>query len=288
MCAIRAERRVDEPVVSEPKKVSRAGRNLPAAIAVGVVLGAGVVLSLLAVRHVFIGVVAVALAVGTIELATALRAAAGIRIPLVPVLVGGQAMMWLVWPFGMEAAVVALAVTVLLSLLWRLPGGSEGYVRDVSATTLALGYVPLCGVFAVMLVLPEDGVARVLTFLIGVIASDVGGYAAGVLKGKHPMAPSISPKKSWEGFAGSMTAGIIAGGLTVTFLLDGAAWQGVLFGAAIVLTATLGDLVESVIKRDLGIKDMGDLLPGHGGMMDRLDSLLPSVVVSWALLTAFV
>ncbi|MFC6869814.1 phosphatidate cytidylyltransferase [Haloechinothrix salitolerans] len=273
--------------MSEPKKVSRAGRNLPAAIAVGVLLGAGILLSLLAVRHAFIGVVAVALAVGTFELATALRAAAGIRIPLIPVLVGGQAMLWLVWPFGLEAAVVALAGTVLLSLLWRLPGGSDGYVRDVSATALVLGYVPLCGVFAVMLVLPDDGVARVLTFLLAVIASDVGGYAAGVLKGRHPMAPSISPKKSWEGFAGSMTAGTVVGGVTVTLLLDGAVWQGALFGAAIVLTATLGDLVESVIKRDLGIKDMGDLLPGHGGMMDRLDSLLPSVVVSWALLSVF-
>ncbi|MPY78155.1 MAG: phosphatidate cytidylyltransferase [Actinophytocola sp.] len=288
MWAIRAGRRVDEPAVSEPEKVSRAGRNLPAAIVVGVLLGAGILLSLLAVRHVFIGVVAVSLGVGMFELATALRAAAGIRIPLIPVLVGGQAMMWLVWPFGLEAAVVALAGTLLLSLLWRLPGGAEGYVRDVSATALALGYVPLCGVFAVMLVLPADGVARVLAFLLGVVASDVGGYAAGVLRGRHPMAPSISPKKSWEGFAGSMTAGIVVGALTISLLLDGAVWQGVLFGAALVLTATLGDLVESLIKRDLGIKDMGDLLPGHGGMMDRLDSLLPSVVVSWVLLTVFV
>ncbi|MPY85015.1 MAG: phosphatidate cytidylyltransferase [Actinophytocola sp.] len=287
MWASRAARSVDEPVVSEPKKVSRAGRNLPAAIAVGLALGAGILLSLLTVRHVFIGVVALALAVGTYELAVAFRAAVGVRIPLAPVLLGGQAMMWLVWPYGPQAAAVALAMTLLLTLLWRLPGGAEGYVRDISATALALVYVPLCGVFAVMMVLPEDGVARVLTFLFGVIASDVGGYAAGVLRGRHPMAPSISPKKSWEGFAGAMTLGIVVGVLDWTFLLDGQVWQGVVFGAVIVLTATLGDLVESQIKRDLGIKDMGHLLPGHGGMMDRLDSLLPSAVAAWLLLWVF-
>ncbi|MQA61287.1 MAG: phosphatidate cytidylyltransferase [Actinophytocola sp.] len=282
---------MDEAVVSEAAsapKTSRAGRNLPAAIAVAVLLGAAILVSLLTVRHAFIGVVGLALAVGTYELTTAMRTAAGIRVPLLPVLAGGQAMIWLAWPYGAQGTLVALVVTVLLCLLWRLPQGVDGYVRDIGASTLALVYLPLCGAFAAMLVLPEDGVGRVLTFILGVVASDVGGYTAGVLKGKHPMAPSISPKKSWEGFAGSMVTGIVAGSLTVTLLLDGQVWQGMLFGAAIVLTATLGDLVESLIKRDLGIKDMGNLLPGHGGLMDRLDSLLPSVVVSWVLLAAFV
>ncbi|RSN27066.1 phosphatidate cytidylyltransferase [Amycolatopsis sp. WAC 04169] len=288
------EDRVDapEPVPAEKpepaKKVSRAGRNLPAAIGVGLLLGAAIVTSLLTVRFLFIGIIAIAIAVGTIELAGALKRAAGIRIALVPVLVGGQAMIWLAWPYGREGALTAFVLTVLVCLLWRLPGGADGYLRDISASVFAAAYIPLFGAFAAMLVPPDDGVGRVLAFMIGVVASDTGGYIAGVLGGKHPMAPTISPKKTWEGFAGSLVAGVVAGALTLSLLLDGHAWQGVLFGAAIVCTATLGDLVESLIKRDLGVKDMGNMLPGHGGLMDRLDSLLPSAVVSWLLLSAFV
>ncbi|MFF5988984.1 phosphatidate cytidylyltransferase [Prauserella flavalba] len=270
------------------KKPSRAGRDLRAAIAVGVALGAAILVSLFTVRYLFIGVIAAAIAVGTVELATAFRKAANIKVALVPVLVGGQAMIWLAWPFGREGAVTAFVLTVLVCLLWRLPGGADGYLRDVGASVFAAAYLPLFAAFAAMLVPPEDGVGRVLSFMIVVVASDTGGYVAGVLRGKHPMAPTISPKKTWEGFAGSLTAGIVAGALCLQFLLDGMAWQGVLFGAAIVLTATLGDLMESLIKRDLGIKDMGNTLPGHGGLMDRLDSLLPSAVVSWLLLSAFV
>ena len=272
----------------EAKKASKAGRNLPAAIGVGLLLGAAIIVSLLTVRFLFIGIIAIAIAVGTFEFAGVLRRVADIRVAMIPVLVGGQAMIWLAWPFGREGALTAFVLTVLACLLWRLPGGAKGYLRDISASTFAAAYLPLFGAFAAMLVPPSDGVGRVLTFLIGVVASDTGGYIAGVLGGKHPMAPSISPKKTWEGFAGSLVGGVVAGALTLSLLLDGHVWQGVIFGVAIVLTATLGDLVESLIKRDLGVKDMGTLLPGHGGIMDRLDSLLPSAVVSWLLLSAFV
>ncbi len=275
-------------VAPEAKKGSKAGRNLPAAIGVGLLLGAAIIVSLLTVRFIFIGIIAVAIAVGTFEFAGVLRRVADTRIAVIPVLVGGQAMIWLAWPFGREGALTAFVLTVLACLLWRLPGGAKGYLRDISASAFAAAYLPLFGAFAAMLVPPSDGVGRVLTFLIGVVASDTGGYIAGVLGGKHPMAPSISPKKTWEGFAGSVVGGVVAGALTLSLLLDGHVWQGVIFGVAIVLTATLGDLVESLIKRDLGVKDMGTLLPGHGGIMDRLDSLLPSAVVSWLLLSAFV
>jgi phosphatidate cytidylyltransferase len=274
--------------VAPPKRASRAGRDLPAAIAVGLVLGAAVIASLLTVRYLFIVIIAASIAVGTIELAGVLRRAANIRIAMVPVLVGGQAMIWLAWPFGREGALIAFVLTVLVCLLWRLRGGADGYLRDISASIFASAYLPLFGSFAAMLVPPHDGAGRVLTFMIAVVGSDTGGYIAGVLGGKHPMAPSISPKKTWEGFAGSVVTGVIAGALTLSLLLGGHAWQGALFGVAIVLTATLGDLVESLIKRDLGVKDMGNMLPGHGGLMDRLDSLLPSAVVSWLLLSAFV
>lgn len=267
-----------------PSRPSRAGRDLRAAIGVGVVLGAAIILSLLMVRFVFIGIVAAAVAVSTVELASALKRGADIRISLVPVLVGGQAMLWLSWPFGLRGTLVAFVITVLACLAWRFRHGVDGYVRDVTASVFTAAYVPLFAAFAAMLVRPEDGAFRALCFMIGVVASDTGGYAFGVLFGKHPMAPKISPKKSWEGFGGSMLVGVVAGVLSVTLMLDGQWWQGALFGAALVCTATLGDLMESLIKRDLGIKDMGNLLPGHGGLMDRMDSLLPSAAAAWMML----
>ncbi|MGW1676777.1 phosphatidate cytidylyltransferase [Saccharopolyspora sp. NPDC002376] len=271
-----------------PSRPSRAGRDLRAAIGVGVVLGAAIILSLLMVRFVFIGIVAAAVAVSSVELANAFKRGADIRVSLVPVLVGGQAMVWLSWPFGLRGALVAFAITVLACLAWRFRHGVDGYVRDVTSSVFTAAYVPLFAAFAAMLVPPEDGAFRALCFMIGVVASDTGGYAFGVLFGKHPMAPNISPKKSWEGFAGSMLVGVVAGALSVTLMLGGEWWMGVLFGAALVCTATLGDLMESLIKRDLGIKDMGNLLPGHGGLMDRMDSLLPSAAAAWMILFWFI
>jgi phosphatidate cytidylyltransferase len=268
-------------------KPSRAGRDLRAAILVGVGLGALVIVSLLTVRQTFIGIVAAAAAVATWELSNAFRKG-GINVALWPALIGGQAMIWLSWPLERSGMMTAFVVTVLACMIWRFRGGSDGYLRDLSASVFTVAYVPLFASFAAMLVVPEDGAGRAFAFLIGVVLSDVGGYAAGVFLGKHPMAPTISPKKSWEGFAGSLVAGMAGGAITVTTLLDGQWWHGVLFGAALVITATAGDLVESLIKRDLGIKDMGNLLPGHGGLMDRMDSLLPSAVASWLMLHLFV
>ncbi|HWO67639.1 MAG TPA: phosphatidate cytidylyltransferase, partial [Umezawaea sp.] len=222
------------------------------------------------------------------ELARALKASAGIQVALVPVLVGGQAVLWLAWPYERGGVLSAFVVTMLVCLVWRLKDGADGYLRDVTASIFTVAYVAVFAAFAVMLVVPEDGAYRVIAFILGVVLSDTGGYIAGVLFGKHAMAPTISPKKSWEGFAGSLVAGMVGGALTVSLLLEGQWWQGVLFGAALVVSSTTGDLIESLIKRDLGIKDMGTLLPGHGGLMDRMDSLLPSAVVGWLLLHLFV
>ena len=272
----------------QAERRSRAGRNLPAAIAVGVLLGGGVLVALLTVRQVFVGIVAAVIAVATWELAGALRRGGGIAVALPPVLVGGQAMMWLSWPYGRDGMAVAFVLTLVGCLVWRFRGGATGYVRDVTASLFVAAYLPLPASFAILLVLPSDGSARVLAFLITVVCSDIGGYAAGVFLGRHPMAPAISPKKSWEGFAGSLLAGVVGATTVVVLGLDGRAWVGALLGVAVVLTATLGDLAESLMKRDLGLKDMGTTLPGHGGLMDRLDSLLPSAVVSWCLLSLLV
>ena len=275
-------------IVPVVRRASRAGRNLPAAIAVGAGLGAVIIGSLLFERHVFVGVLAVSTAVGTWELAGALRRSAGISVPLPALLVGGQAMVWLAWPFGLRGLGAAFAVTVLAVLLLRMRAGTANYLRDVAAGVFTAAYVPLFCSFATLLVIPPDGAGRALTFLLCVVASDVGGYAAGVLTGRHPMAPTISPKKSWEGFAGSQVGGMAVGGLCVALLLADTWWKGVLLGSLLVISATLGDLIESMIKRDLDIKDMGSLLPGHGGLMDRLDSLLPTAVVAWVVLSLVV
>jgi phosphatidate cytidylyltransferase len=272
-----------------PKKASRAGRNLPAAIAVGAFLGFGVIAILVFAPLGWVPVVAVAMALATHEVVRRLRAA-GYSIPVVPLIVGGQAIVWLTWPFGPTGAFGAFGATVLVCMIWRLLSGGlknapENFLRDITATVFLTAWIPLFGAFGVLLVYPDDGRWRVLCLMLGVVFSDIGGYAAGVLFGKHPMVPAISPKKSWEGFAGSLICGTAASVLAVAFLLDKPAWVGVPLGLMLVITGTLGDLIESQVKRDLGIKDMGTLLPGHGGLMDRLDSVLPSAVATWVVLT---
>ena len=274
----------------EPKKKQgRAGRNLPAAIGVGAFLGFGVIAILVFAPLGWVPVVAIAMAVATHEVVRRLRTA-GYSIPIIPLLVGGQAIVWLTWPFGPAGALGAFGATVVVCMIWRLLSGGlkdapVNYLRDVTVTIFLAAWIPLFGAFGVLLVYPEDGRWRVLCLMLGVVFSDIGGYAAGVLFGKHPMVPAISPKKSWEGFAGSLIFGTAASVLAVAFLLDKPAWVGVPLGLMLVITGTLGDLIESQVKRDLGIKDMGTLLPGHGGLMDRLDSVLPSAVATWVVLT---
>ena len=151
----------------------------------------------------------------------------------------------------------------------------------LAAAVLLATWVPMFAAFSALLIFADDGGVRVFTVIVTVVFADIGGYVAGVLFGRHLMVPAISPKKSWEGLGGSLLFGIGAAVVTVTFLLDKPAWVGVPLGLMLVITGVLGDLVESQVKRDLGIKDMGTLLPGHGGIMDRLDSLLPSAFVAW-------
>jgi phosphatidate cytidylyltransferase len=276
------------PTTEQPvAKGSRAGRNLGAAIGVGLSLGAVIVLSLVVWRPAFLGVLLAAVLVGVVELTRALRAGR-FQAPLIPLLVGAVAMIALAWTRGPTGLVTGFLVTALAVVLWRLADGPSGYLRDASAGVLVALYVPLLAGFAALLLAPEDGAARVFTFIAVVVCSDVGGYAAGVLFGKHPMAPSISPKKSWEGMAGSVLACMGVATLLIWLWLGGPWWGGLVFGAAIAVSATVGDLAESLIKRDLGIKDMGNLLPGHGGLMDRLDSLLPSAAVAYLLLALLV
>jgi len=264
-------------------KKSRAGRDLPASIGVAIVLIAIIIASLAFVKDLFLIVVAIAMIVGLWEMGRAL-ATNGTWMPAIPMAVGAAGMIAGAYYGGPDVLVVVLAGTVLVSILWRMPRGQDGFVRDVTATVFCLVYLPFLASFVALLLDNEQGVEQVLTFVAVTIASDIGGYCAGVLFGKHPMAPVISPKKTWEGFAGSAVGCVVVGIVCVVYLLEGDWWVGLVLGLVVVVAATLGDLAESLIKRDLGIKDMSNILPGHGGIMDRLDSLLATVSVVWLVL----
>ncbi|MFD7324629.1 phosphatidate cytidylyltransferase [Streptomyces sp. NPDC059875] len=276
-----------QPAPPAPKK--SAGRDLGAAIGVGVGLGAVIIASLFIWKAAFVGVIAVAVVVGLWELTTRLQERKGIKAPLVPLAVGGAAMVVAGYVRGAEGAWVAMALTALAVLVWRMTEPPEGYLKDVTAGVFAAFYVPFLATFVALMLTADDGPQRVLTFLVLTVVSDTGAYAIGWRFGKHKLAPRISPGKTREGLVGAVTFAMAAGALCMQFLIDdGTWWQGLLLGLAVAASATLGDLGESMIKRDLGIKDMGTLLPGHGGIMDRLDSLLPTAPVVWLLFVVFV
>nr|WP_307249092.1 phosphatidate cytidylyltransferase [Catenuloplanes indicus] len=270
--------------IAKGRSLPSAGRNLPAAIGVSLGLGAVVAGSLFFWREGFLLLIAALIAVGIWEMTRAL-AVGGARAPQIPLTIGGVLMAGLAWYAGPDALALGLLVTVLASMLWRLGDGRAGFLRDAAAATLIAVYVPFLGGFAALLAYPDDGVARVVVTVVAVVLTDTGGYAAGVFLGKHYMAPSISPKKSWEGFAGSALASALGSALLVYLLLGVAPWWGALFGIGVTISAVLGDLAESMIKRDLGIKDMSNLLPGHGGLMDRLDSILFALPTAFLLLS---
>jgi phosphatidate cytidylyltransferase len=277
----------DGPAGTPPVRPGRAGRDLPAAILVGVLLGLIILVPLFTVRAVWVGVVSAAVAVGTHEVVRALRPV-GMDVPLVPLAAGAIAMPVAAYTAGPAGLLLALAGTVLVAVAVRAAGRPPGMLADLAAIGFAAGYVGFPAGFAMLLTAPSDGPWRVIAFLGSVVASDVGGYTAGVLSGgRHKLAPTVSPGKSWEGFAGSTMACVIVASVLMAWPLHAAVWQGVLLGLAVACTATIGDLGESLLKRDIGIKDMGTLLPGHGGIMDRLDSLLCTAPIAWLLISAF-
>ena len=269
---------------TEASSGSRAGRNLPMAAAVGVALAVLVLISLYTYSWLFVVLAACAIAVAVHEVVGALRST-GYDVALVPAVTGAVVMLVAAYVRGIEALLVAFALTVVALVVVRLAGAAEHLTPDLDAAVLVTIWVPLLASFAMLMLAQSQGADRVLVFILVTVMSDIGGYVAGVLLGRHKMAPYVSPKKSWEGFAGSLVACAAAGAVVLPGLLSAPAWQGVVFGAVVAVSATLGDLGESLLKRDLQIKDMGTILPGHGGLMDRLDSLLPTAPVAFVLLT---
>ncbi len=288
------ERVLDELRLIKPR--NSAGRNLSVAITVGVALGVVVIISLLLGSLAWTVLVAGAVGLATWEVCERLRESDW-QVPRPVLILGGQLMVWLSAYWGIDGLVMGLAATLMLLLVVRLflHGMAEAprnWLRDVAVGVFVVMWIPFFAALAVQLVRMDnpwgvDPRLVIVTFMIGVISNDVGGYAAGVMFGKHPMAPKVSPKKSWEGFGGSLVLATITGALCAIFMLHAPSWQGIVLGIALVISATLGDLMESQFKRDLGIKDMSSILPGHGGLMDRLDGMLPSAAMTWLILQLF-
>lgn len=268
---------------------ARAGRNLPKAVFFGLILGLSLLFSLIVFKELFMLFGAALVAFTSYELASALRFA-GRDVPRIPIVIASVGVIAPAFYFGAEGLWWAILAGAAFVSLWRIAETARPSMRqpgvslrtDLMAGLFVLAYVPLLGGFGVVMAAEPDGEWWTLAYLIIVISIDTGAYASGMAFGKHPMAPRISPKKTWEGFAGSVAVAIVAGVLVALFMIQAEWWVGVLLAVLLVGTATLGDLTESLIKRDLGIKDISTWLPGHGGFLDRLDSILPSTVVAYA------
>ncbi|MGB4325367.1 MAG: phosphatidate cytidylyltransferase [Candidatus Nanopelagicales bacterium] len=272
--------------MSPGANAAKAGRNLPAAIASGVALAAIVIFSLATWKWIFGIVAIIALVIAVHEFVMILKTR-DINVARTPVYLAAVVIPAVAYVWGFEAQLVATGFFVLVVMMWRIRRGTEGFFADISASVLLIAYLPFMAAFLMLTLAADNGSWRVVVFILLTVANDIGGYAFGVFFGKHPMAPHISPKKSWEGFAGSIILQSIVGILAFIFIFEAPWWQGLVAGLILTVTATGGDFVESAIKRDLGVKDMGSIVPGHGGMMDRLDSLVPNAFASWAVFTVF-
>jgi len=274
---------------------ARTGRPLLRAIGVGLLLGGSLLVSLLILKELYMVFAGALVAFIAYELATALRSA-GRDVPRIPTVVAAVAVVPATFYWLDEGHWWVTLGGIAVITLWRLVehlvrpsarASSRDLLLDFGAGALIMIYIAFMAGFTVLLTAQEGGQWWTLAFLIVVVAVDTGAYASGLAFGKHLMAPAISPKKTWEGFAGSVAAALIAGVLLALFMLQQPWWVGVILALAMVLTATSGDLAESLIKRDLGIKDISSFLPGHGGFLDRLDSALLSGAVAYALFLIF-
>ncbi len=258
----------------------RAGRKLLPSIAVSLSLIALIWFALAYQREIFAVVVGVAVLLGIREIVRAFRVR-GIYLSFNALILASLALSYSAWNGGVAGLAIATAIAIPVLLIQLLTKGPEGFVASATATTFSLLYLPFLGGFLILLARPSTGFERVMTFVVLVSCNDTFGYVVGVLIGKHPLAPKISPKKSWEGLIGSLVFTTTGGILAFTYIMDMHWWIGAVVGLMIVFTATCGDLIESAMKRDLELKDMGSLLPGHGGMLDRLDSVLISAPALW-------
>jgi phosphatidate cytidylyltransferase len=258
----------------------KAGRKLLPSIVVGLSLLGLIWFSLSVYKIIFVFVLTTAVVLGIKELVRACHSRS-ISISFPTLSIAAIALLGSAWTHGVAGLAIATAISFPILLIRLLLNGPEGFVGKATATTFALLYLPFLAGFLVLLARPDNGFQAVMTFVVLVGCNDTFGYMVGVLLGKHPLVPTISPKKTWEGLIGSIIFTVAGGCLAFYYIMDMQWWLGIVVGLMIVFTATCGDLIESAMKRDMSLKDMGSLLPGHGGMLDRLDSVVLSAPAMW-------
>lgn len=271
-----------QPAQAPKQQESRAGRNLPAAITVGIILLGAAVVGIFFYPIVLAIFIAVLVPLGIWEIAQVAKTK-NIHLALTPAWVAGLGIPIAAWFGGIDAMVFGLFGSILLTVFWTAVGEPDKPVASMATTLLAILWIPFFLSFGITLLHVEDGAWLVAITVLGIVASDTFGYLVGATLGKHPMAPKISPKKSWEGFFGSLLGSVVVSVVVTHYMLEYQWWVGLIIGTVVMLAATAGDFAASMVKRDFNVKDMGNTLPGHGGVMDRLDSIVFAIPVGYTL-----
>lgn len=264
----------------------RAGRDLKAATTVGVGLIVLLMFTLFISASIFALLAAGVAWLAVRELSGVLLVGISTRVSNA-LLVSAVAIVLAGYNGGAEWLVGTFALAAITVMALRLRDGQSSYVDHVTRSVFILGYAPLLIGFAAVMAAGPHGPWRVMSFVLLTAGADLGAYIAGVRWGKTPLVPAISPKKTREGLYGAFALNALVGVVLFATVLDGQWLAGVLAGVVFTLAAVVGDLIESMIKRDLGVKDMSSLLPGHGGVMDRLDSLVVNAAVAWLVFGLF-
>jgi len=267
-----APRSDEEPEQApEPKH----GRNLPVAIATGLLLGGLVIGTLFWNLLSFTILVVAAILVALAELYRVLQQHRGLKPAQTVGFAGALVVLFGTAWRGTVALSFGVAAVTIVTFVWYLVDPERDRVMEnIAATLFGVVYVPVFAAHVIAMAKLPHGPSVTIVFFGLAVFYDVGAYAAGSFFGKHRIAPAISPSKSWEGAAGATVLVFILGLALAPVFRGMTVATGAGLAAIIVVFAPLGDLAESLLKRDLGVKDMGGLLPGHGGMLDRIDALL--------------
>jgi phosphatidate cytidylyltransferase len=267
---------------------TRAGRNLPVAIVTALLLAGVLIATLVLSRPLFVAFLLGIVTLALLELLAVLRARA--TRPARPVVLAMGALLVVgAYLEGPAALSFGLLATILASFGWYLVDrGRTEVTRNVAATVFAVVYVPFMAAHLSLVVGRADHyVGAMIGYAALVVIYDTAAYATGATLGRRPIAPQVSPNKSWEGAIGASVACLAAGAFLLPLWEPWTLASGLVLAGATCVVAPLGDLSESMLKRDLAVKDMGSILPGHGGVLDRVDALLFMAPVLYYVLAAF-